>query len=67
MNYRGYELVIYYEIVESFDGYADVVVYSGEIRKNGVHVASIENCASEYDVESEATAFVNDLLEGEDE
>ena len=67
MNYRGYELVVYSEIVEGFDGYGDVDVYSGEIRKNGATVAFIENCNSEYDVEAEATAFVDDMLEGEDE
>ena len=65
MKYRGYDLV-YSEIVEGFDGYDDVDVYSGEIRKNGAHVAFIEGCSSEYDVEVEATAFVDDLLEGED-
>ena len=46
MNYRGYELVVYSEIVEGFDGYGDVDVYSGEIRKNGAAVAFIENCNS---------------------
>lgn len=66
MNYRGYELVVYSEIAEGFDGYDDVDVYYGEIKKNGAHVASIEGCSSEYDVEAEATAFVDDLLEGED-
>ena len=66
MKYRGYELVIHSELEEGFDGYGDVDVYSGEIRKNGTHVAFIEGCSSEYDVEVEATAFVDDLLEGED-
>ena len=66
MKYRGYELVVFSEIAEGFDGYGYVDLYSGEIKKNGVHVAFIEGCSSEYDVEVEATAFVDDLLEGED-
>ena len=67
MKYRGYELVMYSEIVEGFDGYGDVDVYSGEIRKNGITVAFIESCDSEYDVEHEATTIVDEMLEGEDE
>ena len=67
MKYRGYELLVYSEIVEGFDGYDDVTIYSGEIRKNGITVAFIESCDSEYYVEAEAKTIVDEMLEGEDE
>ena len=67
MKYRGYELVVYSEIVEGFDGYGDVDVYSGEIRKNGTPVAFVYDGSSSYDVESEAKTIVDEMLEGEDE
>jgi len=67
MKYRGYELVVYSEVLEGFDGYADMVVYSGEILKNGTPVAFVYGGSSAYDVESEAKTLVDEMLEGEDE